>query len=67
MSIAFSIFFVFPFQKVDEKEKEGSVFKDGIGEWDNSMADGMMPLEQEEAAFGDVMALGPGDNGNYCH
>ncbi|BFZ05343.1 hypothetical protein BsWGS_08383 [Bradybaena similaris] len=38
-----------------------SVFRDGIGEWNNEMAAGMMPLDQEVAAFGDVM---PGPNNN---
>lgn len=40
-----------------------SVFKEGIGEWNNDMAAGMMPLDQEVAAFGDVMPTG-GDNNN---
>lgn len=46
------------------EEAKDSVFKDGVGEWDNAMAAGMMPLDQEEAAFGDVMPLTPGSNGN---
>lgn len=37
------------------------MFRDGIGEWNNEMAAGMMPLDQEVAAFGDVM---PGPNNN---
>jgi len=34
-----------------------------IGEWNNDMAAGMMPLDQEVAAFGDVMPVSaPGNN-----
>ncbi|CAG5133011.1 unnamed protein product [Candidula unifasciata] len=44
----------------------GSVFRDGIGEWSNDMAAGMLPLDQEVAAFGDVMP-GPDNNTGNNH
>lgn len=44
-----------------------SVFRDGIGEWNNDMAAGMMPLDQEVAAFGDVMPISPGNNNGLNH
>ncbi|RUS74387.1 hypothetical protein EGW08_017842 [Elysia chlorotica] len=50
-------------KKTDELS-EDSVFKNGVGEWSNDMAAGMMPLDQEEAAFGDVVREIPGNNGN---
>ncbi|XP_052800904.1 peptidyl-prolyl cis-trans isomerase FKBP5-like [Mya arenaria] len=34
---------------------------DDIDNWDNNMAQGMMPLEEEQAAFGDIS---PSDGGN---
>ncbi|KAK3743639.1 hypothetical protein RRG08_030761 [Elysia crispata] len=54
---------VWTVQKTEELS-EDSVFKNGVGEWSNDMAAGMMPLDQEEAAFGDVVREIPGNNGN---
>ncbi|GFR73423.1 peptidylprolyl isomerase [Elysia marginata] len=50
--------------KKTEDVGEDSVFKNGVGEWSNDMAAGMMSLDQEEAAFGDVVREIPGNNGN---
>jgi len=47
--------------KTDEDDN-GTAFSEPIGEWNNEMAAGMMPLDQEVAAFGDVMPIGPGNN-----
>ncbi|KAI8784091.1 peptidyl-prolyl cis-trans isomerase FKBP4 isoform X1 [Biomphalaria glabrata] len=44
-----------------------SVFKEGIGEWNNEMAAGMMPLDQEVAAFGETMPLGTDNNHGNIH
>lgn len=41
-------------QKEDEFGQKKDIFTD-VGEWDNKMADGMMTLEQEMAAFGETM------------
>lgn len=49
------------FFKQKTEPDSSSVFRDGIGEWNNEMAAGMMPLDQEVAAFGDVM---PSPNNN---
>ncbi|GFN76316.1 peptidylprolyl isomerase [Plakobranchus ocellatus] len=50
--------------KKTEELSEDSVFKNGVGEWSNDMAAGMMPLDQEEAAFGEAVHELPGNNGN---
>lgn len=50
--------------RTDLSEDDATVFSEGIGEWDNRMAAGMMPLDQEVAAFGDVMPISPPDNNN---
>jgi len=47
-----------------------SAFNEPITDWNNSMAAGMMPLDQEVAAFagGDVMPLStPGNNNGLNH
>lgn len=45
-------------------DDETSCFSEPIGDWNNDLAAGMMPLDQEVAAFagGDVMPLSPGNN-----
>jgi len=46
---------------------DDSIFNEGIGEWNNEMAAGMLPLDQEVAAFGDVIPTGPDNNGGNNH
>lgn len=46
---------------------DSTVFSEGIGEWDNQMAAGMMPLDQEVAAFGDVMPISHGNSNGLNH
>ena len=45
----------------DEFAGYGSGMND-IGDWDNNMAQGMMPLEEEQAAFIDPTGLDGGNN-----
>ena len=53
--------FDFPFSL--QKIESYSAMTEAIGEWNNDMAAGMMPLDQEVAAFGDVMPVStPGNN-----
>jgi len=52
---------------MDKTDDSSNVFSEGIGEWNNEMAAGMMPLDQEVAAFGDVMPVSPGNNNGLNH